>query len=124
MADAPRQRVLVVLDDDAFAARIYRVIEQAGFRPFLARNAREAHELLEKQLDPCVVLFSLTSASEGRDFLARHGASPRAAETPVIFFPAGAHTADAAAPIVSALVAFVQTYCEAAAAESGSSAVH
>jgi PleD family two-component response regulator len=123
MADAPPKRVLVVLDDDAFAARVHEVIEQAGYRPFLARNASEAHALLDKQLDPCVILFSLTSSNDGREFLARHGARAGSAEIPVIFFP-GAHANRAAGPIVSALVAFVQTHCEVASAKNGSSALH
>jgi ActR/RegA family two-component response regulator len=125
MANAPRKRVLVVLDDDAWAARLHRVIERAGFRPFLARNAAEAHELLERQLDPCVLLFSLTSSDEGRQFLGLHGASSSSGKIPVIFFPGGARMAgDADAPIVSALLAFVQTYCASAQDEDGSSALH
>ena len=124
MAGDQPKPVLVVLEDDAYAALVYAAIERAGFRPFLARNAREAHALLERQLEPCVVLFSLTSAEEGRAFLARQAASDRATEIPVIFFPVSTNAADAAAPIVSALIAFVRTYCETSPAENGSSALH
>lgn len=124
MAGAPPKPVLVVLEDDAFAALVYGAIDQAGFRPFLARDALEAHALLDRQLEPCAILFSLTSAEDGRAFLARHGASDRATEIPVIFFPVSTSAADAAAPIVAALIAFVRTYCESSSAENGSSALH
>lgn len=114
----------MVLDDAAFGATVYRVIQTAGFRPFLVRNAGEAHALIERGLAPCVVLFALTSAEAGREFVARHGADPRSAVIPVIFFAARPRTDDARSPIVSALVAFVQSYCAPSSVESGSSALH
>ncbi len=118
-------RVLVVLDDAPFAGAVYRVIESAGFRPFLAASASEAHTLIERGLDPCVVLFGLTSSEEGRRFVARHGSDPRSAAIPVILCTVRPpRSADGRSPIVSALVAFVQSYCTSSRAENGSSALH
>lgn len=125
MVASSGSRVLVVLDDAPFAATVYRVIESAGFRPFLVASASEAHALIERGLDPCVVLFGLTSSEEGRRFVVRHGSDPSSAAIPVIFHTVRPpRSADGRAPIVSALVAFVQSYCGKARVESGSSAVH
>lgn len=124
MAATSSSRVLVVLDDAPFGATVYRAIESAGFRPFLVGSAREAHALIERGLHPCVVLFALTSSEEGRRFVARHGADPRRSAIPVIFYAARPRSLDARAPIASALVAFVQSYCAPSTVESGSSALH
>lgn len=124
MAASPDSRVLVVLDDAPFGATVHRVIESAGFRPFLVASARDAHALIERGLDPCVVLFALTSSEEGRRFIARHGADPRWSAIPVIFYAARPRDAGARAPIAAALVAFVQSYCTPSSVESGSSALH
>lgn len=124
MAASPGNRVLVVLDDAVFGATVHRVIESAGFRPFLVASARAAHDLIERGLSPCVVLFALTSSEEGRRFVTRHGADPRRSSIPVIFYAARPRSQDACAPIATALLAFVQSYCTPASVENGSSALH
>jgi hypothetical protein len=66
----------------------------------------------------------LTSSEEGRRFVARHGANPRWSAIPVIFYAASPCDEEARAPIASALVAFVQSYCTPSSVASGSSALH
>lgn len=124
MSASAGSRVLVVVEDASFGAMVHRVIESAGLRPFLVESAREAHELIERGLEPCVVLFGLTSSDEGRRFARRHGADPRSCRIPVIFYAARPRNEGARAPIASALVAFVQSYCARSSVGSGSSAVH
>lgn len=125
MVASSGSRVLVVLDDAPFAATVFRVIESAGFRPYLVASAGEAHALIERGLAPCVVLFGLTSSEEGRRFVARHASDSRSAAIPVILYTVRPpRSPDARSPIVSALVAFVQSYCTSSRVENGNSALH
>ena len=120
-SSAPEKAVLIVLDDPLIAALVHRVIDDAGFRPFITSGATDARNLLSKGLEPCVVLFALDGSEDGRDFIARHTSDPRTRAIPVIFFTAGtAEVRLSSAPIVAALVAFVQTYCDETSRESGS----
>jgi CheY-like chemotaxis protein len=118
-SDSAREKsVLIVLDDPPAAALVHRVIDDAGFRPFIVSDATDARELLANGLDPCIVLFALEGSEDARDFITRHGADPRTRSIPVIFFTA--HTGSERSPegpIVAALIAFLQTYCGEASRE-------
>lgn len=114
----------MVLDDAAFGVHVHRAVESAGFRADVVADGREARERIRQGLDPCVILFALGSADEGRDFVARLAAEPRTAAIPVIFFTAHPPLSASRAPIVSALAAFVQSYCASPSARSDSAAVH
>lgn len=116
--------MLVVLGDAAFGAHVRDAVESAGFRAFVVADGRDARVLIRQGLDPCVILFALGSADEGRDFVARLAADAPTAAIPVIFFTAHPPGAESRAPIVSALAAFVQSYCASSSARNGSFAVH
>lgn len=116
--------MLIVLDDSSLGTTMHRVIDDAGFRPVVVATAAAARERIEGGLDPCVVLFALHSPDEGRRFIAQHSADARSSMIPVIFFTARPEARDAPSPIASALVAFVQRYCEQIHAGGEGPALH
>ena len=122
-----RNRVLIVLSDAALATAVHRVIDRAGFQPVVVADPADARDLLENGLEPCVLLFALTSAAAGREFIRAHVADLSTAAIPVIFFtpPPACDDGTGRSPIVAAMVAFVQAYCDRAhsSRQRGSSAL-
>jgi len=105
--------VLAVVGDASVADVIRQSISDAGYRPTIVENASAARALLDARHQPCVVLFALQADEDARDFIRQHNADQRTARIPVIFFSIGVAGTHAPSPIVSALVAFVERYCDA-----------
>jgi DNA-binding response OmpR family regulator len=108
-ASAAGRVVLLVAQDVAVAEMLRLAVAKAGYGTTVVASAPAARTLLDAGLDPCVVLFAMGGDEDGREFIRLHNADANTARIPVIFFTAGAATA---LPIVSALVAFVERYCD------------
>lgn len=86
MREAPAlRRILVIEDDVDLADLIAAALLFEGFEPLLARNGREALDLLAAGFRPDVILLDLVMpVMDGREFRKRQRDHPNLAPIPVI----------------------------------------
>jgi CheY-like chemotaxis protein len=76
--------ILVVDDDRAIRDALRLLLEEDGYRVKVARDGREALELLRSAPPPCVILLDLMMPEmDGKEFLRLKNRNPVLAEIPV-----------------------------------------
>jgi CheY-like chemotaxis protein len=81
--DPSRRTVLVVEDDERFAAILFDLAHELGYRCLVALDAREATELVAQQLPDAVLLDILLPDETGLAVLEKLKADPRTRHLPV-----------------------------------------
>ena len=111
--------VLIVEDDQGLREALASALDDEGYTVLLARNGREALDLLEKGIRPCVVLLDLMMpVMDGWQLVKEIKSDPKLAAIPVCVISALASKAPPEAlcvfqkPIdIAVLLGIADTYC-------------
>jgi CheY-like chemotaxis protein len=81
--------VLVIEDDHALRGALAEVLASQGFRTALAVDGQHGLELLERGLEPCVILVDwMMPRMGGQEFLRTRAMAPAIASIPVVVMSA------------------------------------
>ena len=86
----PTQPLIMVVDDDhAIRESMSELLAEEGYQVAIARNGRQALDLLHRGPHPCVILLDLMMpVMDGFEFMGRKAADPALASIPVVIITA------------------------------------